>query len=260
MQARELISAPDHRRAWGIAFGSFTPVLATLMILAVLLSLGHWQQRRLAWKENLLARIAGRQIEPPIKIASAADVAALKQATDDYRRAHLIGSNWQQAVYWFTQIHNKPPGLAHEETVGYHMLLPFELADQSMVLLDAGFVPARLKGQYDLPIFTDPRVILHWPDKRSLFDAPDDPFENLFAVRDTTAIGRHWQVDLPIFIAERVDVGAGWPRGGQTRLRLRNRHFGYMLTWYGLAASLVFVSGLWHIRKWMTHRAKRPRQ
>ncbi len=33
----------------------------------------------------------------------------------------------------------------------------------------------------------------------------------------------------------------GWPRGGTTRLDIPNRHLEYVLTWYGLALTLVAV-------------------
>ena len=228
------------------------PALLTLIGVAALVALGAWQQERLAWKQDLLARIAERQTLPVIEIRGARDVAALSRDTHNYRRARLVGKNWQQAVYWFAQIHNRPKNLPRADAVGYHMLVPFELADDTLILLDVGFVPKWMFDAYiyDIPIFTDLQTVLRWPDKRTIFDARDDAFNNLFYVRDPAAIGRHWEIDLPDFIAERTDAGEAWPRGGQTRLTLTNRHFGYMLTWYGLAVVLVFMSGLWHIRVW----------
>ena len=39
-------------------------------MLAVLLGLGSWQVERLAWKEDLLARMAERRNAPPLTLAS----------------------------------------------------------------------------------------------------------------------------------------------------------------------------------------------
>jgi surfeit locus 1 family protein len=37
----------------------------------------------------------------------------------------------------------------------------------------------------------------------------------------------------------------GVPRPGRLTVKLRNDHFGYALTWFGLAAVLVGVFGFW---------------
>ena len=59
------------------------PLLATVVMLAGLLSLGFWQVERLAWKEDLLARIEQRVSAEPLVLASADDLTQL-------RRAHMI--------------------------------------------------------------------------------------------------------------------------------------------------------------------------
>jgi surfeit locus 1 family protein len=45
--------------------------------------------------------------------------------------------------------------------------------------------------------------------------------------------------------AEPSPVRGGWPRAGVTRLNLPNRHLEYAITWFGLAAALVVVTGLY---------------
>lgn len=226
------------------------PAFLTALMLAVLLALGFWQVDRLAWKQDLLARIEARQKDAPLKLSSAADMAALARGRDGYRRAEVQGRFAPQQGFWFTQIENRPPGLAAQDAAGYHILAPFILADGSAILVDRGFVPARMKdalaanpsGQQTLAL------VLRWPDRRGVFDNDDKPQENVFYVRDPSAIGTHWQFDFPPFIGEVAAPGAGWPRGGQTRLQIANNHLQYAGTWFGLAIVLVIVSGLWHIR------------
>ena len=41
----------------------------------------------------------------------------------------------------------------------------------------------------------------------------------------------------------------GWPIGGQSRTEPRNDHLAYAITWYGLAAALVVIYVLWHLRR-----------
>ena len=227
----------------------YFPAALTVVMLAVLLLLGSWQVERLAWKNDLLARIEARQSAQPL-LLNGAGLRQLTKDKDAYRRARLTGRFGHQTVFWFTQIENKPDGLASPDKVGYHALSPFFLADGTVVLIDRGFVPARLKDRLP-PVATNEQsldVVLRWPDKRGRFDNADKPQENLFYVRDPQAIGGHWQLAMPAVIGEVVATGSAWPRGGQTRLSMPNNHLQYAGTWFGLAIVLVIVSGLWHIR------------
>ena len=46
------------------------PAAATLIGLAVLVGLGVWQLKRLAWKEALIAAVEARALAPPVEIPS----------------------------------------------------------------------------------------------------------------------------------------------------------------------------------------------
>lgn len=230
------------------------PLALTAVMLAACLSLGSWQVQRLQWKEGLLAQIEARRNAAPLNIYRAEDVSRLTLATDNYRPAILHGRFGRGQVFWFTQIHNAPDGLPRQAHTGYHVLAPFILADGSAIMVDRGFVPAAMKDALaKTPPATDApaqqlAVILRWPDRRGRFDAADRPEQNLFYVRSPQALGDHWQLALPSPIGEAALAGNGWPRGGQTRMTLSNRHLEYAITWYGLAVVLVIVSGLWHMQ------------
>lgn len=235
----------------------FLPAILTIIMLSVLLMLGFWQVERLAWKEDLLARIAERQKAAPLTLSSQADLLALTKADDEYRRAILRGTYGRAQLFWFTQIEDKPQGLPRQDAAGYHVLVPFVLRDGTPLLLDRGFVPARLKDMPDANPDTpqDLAVILRWPDARGRFDNADKPSEGLVYVRDPQVIGGYWGLTLPAFLAEAALPGQHWPRGGQTRMNIANNHLQYAGTWFGLAIVLVIISGLWHIRFWKS-RAK----
>ena len=229
----------------------YFPAALTMLMLSVLLTLGTWQVERLAWKQDLLAVIDARRDAPPLTIKTQSDIAALRRDSHDFHKADLIGRFGPDVVFWFTQIENKPTGLDRHDKAGYHMLVPFILADGSAIMVDRGFIPARL---IDIPAPPPPAgeisfpVVLRWPDGRGTFDNADEPTRNLFYVRDPKAIGAHWQTDLPAMLGEAARANDSWPRGGQTRLSMPNNHLQYAVTWFGLAIVLVIVSGLWHIR------------
>ena len=230
---------------------SFFPAALTFVMLAVLLSLGGWQVERLAWKTDLLARMDARRDAPPLLISGQTDIAALTRDRHEFHPAQFTGRFGDDVVFWFTQIENKPSGLDRLDAAGYHMLVPFMLEDGSAILVDRGFIPARL---LDIPAPPPPQglqnllVILRWPDGRGAFDNADDAARDLFYVRDPKAIGAHWQLALPPMLGEAAFANESWPRGGQTRFSMPNNHLQYAVTWFGLAIVLVIVSGLWHIR------------
>ncbi|MEC8094974.1 MAG: SURF1 family protein, partial [Pseudomonadota bacterium] len=162
------------------------PLLATVVMLAGLLSLGFWQVERLAWKEDLLARIEQRLSAESLVLASADDIASLRREAHDYHPAVIDATRSGGSVLWFTQIENAPAGIAPADRVGYHVLTPVVLADGAHILLDEGFVPARLKDQIGdlqgkvqrLP------VVIRWPDARNIFAAENDLENGLAYVRD----------------------------------------------------------------------------
>jgi len=236
------------------------PLLATIVMLSGLLSLGFWQVERLAWKQDLLARIDARLAAEPLVLASAKDIDALRRDKHDYHPAVIDATRSGTSVFWFTQIENAPVNFAPADRVGYHVLTPIRLADGAHILLDEGFVPARLKDEFAnrRGRVQNLRVVIRWPDARDVFAAENDLERRLVYVRDAPQIGRHFGISMPAVIVEAAaapgDMQAGaataWPRGGQTRISLSNRHLEYAFTWFSLAAVLVIISGLWHMRGW----------
>lgn len=229
------------------------PALLTLVMLAVLLSLGSWQVNRLQWKLARIETISLRQNAAPLAVTNMADIAALQEPLHHYQAARLRGHFGPQQVFWYTQISRAPAGLPPQARRGYHVLSPFYLSDGAALMVDRGFIPEALKDTLSAPDMRaqEITVVLRWPDQRGIFDAPDQPADNLFYVRDPQAIGPHWQLSLPPVIGELTATPEGqWPYGGQTRMVLSNNHLQYAVTWYGLALVLVFISGLWHIRAW----------
>ncbi|MDB4106469.1 SURF1 family protein [bacterium] len=238
----------------------FLPAVLTLVMLVTLLGLGTWQVQRLAWKLGQIDKITARQNSPIQELNTAQDIAALREPLQHYQKTRLRGTFGPQQVFWYTQIHNPPAGLSPQYRRGFHVLSPFYLTDGSAIMIDRGFVPVALKDALANPPEGEQTlaVVLRWPDQRGVFDAEDAPFDDLFYVRDPKVIGQHWGVALPPVIGElAIDdspEATPWPRGGQTRLVLNNRHLQYAVTWYGLAVVLVFISGLWHIRAWKAHK------
>ncbi|RYH12648.1 MAG: SURF1 family protein, partial [Alphaproteobacteria bacterium] len=112
-------------------------IVAIMVALAILLSLGTWQLYRLQWKEALVTEIAVRQKAAP---ASLADVERmLADGTDiDYLPATVSGTfDHAKEQYFFATDDGK---------VGYHVYTPLALDDGRTVFVNRGFVPEDLKA------------------------------------------------------------------------------------------------------------------
>ena len=75
--------------------------------------------------------------------------------------------------------------------------------------------------------------------------------KNLFFVRDPAALSAAFGLDpartapFTLDLAARFTPASGLPQAGETRLAFENRHLGYAITWYGLAATCVGVFAAW---------------
>lgn len=226
-------------------------------MLSVLLGLGQWQLNRLAWKQDLLERISLSQAGSLTVLETAADLDNLTQAQNDYMRVSLRGA-WRVDLeqYWFAQVSQAPTDMAAQDKVGFHVITPLQLDDGSLVFVDRGFVPARLRLPDSRPqnLPTQITGILRWPDRRGYFDAADLPEDKIWYVRDPQAMAEVLGVSSYAFLVEQVTPQEGWPYAGQSRLSLSNRHLEYAVTWFGFALILVIISATWHIRQFRAAR------
>jgi surfeit locus 1 family protein len=226
----------------------------TALALALLVSLGNWQMRRLAWKEGLIAGIAERKDAPPVPV-SEVEWRARAGGDVEYTRVKAMGrlqNDKELHLYAFDE--GSGPG--------YHVITPLLQADGSVVLVNRGFVPQDLKdsarrqaGQ----LAGDVEIIglVRRPETQGAFVPDNDVGRNTWYWRDldgmaAAALAPNPPRTVPFFIDAAADPPnpGGWPKGGVTRLELPNRHLEYALTWYGLAAALVAVFAVFSAGRW----------
>lgn len=226
-----------------------------LVAMAVLLSLGHWQQRRLAWKENLLAEIHARTAAAPRPLDDA--ILQFNQTGDvDYVPVVVQGRFLHEHEMYFLA--------THKGQSGWYVYTPLLRDGEPAVLVNRGFVPydnknarTRPSGQIEGKITIKGLSRNPLPSKPSGLVPDNDLAGNVFYWKDLTAmwertgLGSRMSVS-PIFVdADDVANPGGLPIGGVTRIELPNNHLQYTLTWYGLAAALaaVLAAYLW---RWKT--------
>jgi len=132
--------------------------------------------------------------------------------------------------------------------VGYYVMTPLRLASGEAVIVNRGFVPDELKSQVDQGPRGEVKVVglMRASEARHWFTPADDLARGVVYLRDVEALAT--QMRLGPHAPFVIDAEAGpepLPEGGETRLTFVNNHLGYAFTWFGLAAALAGVFGVY---------------
>ena len=210
---------------------------ATAIALTILVALGIWQLRRLAWKEGLLAQIDAAEAAP----AQALDTATPPLFTKV--TAHGILAGAPTALYG-VDVQDGHLGAQLVERLDRGAAPPL-IVVLGWVATDAGRVasvsgPATVTGYVRLP------------ERPNWLSAADDPAGRRFYTLDPRKIGV--ALNAPdaapfILVALGKPGAAGQPVPATALPRPVNNHLNYALTWFGLAAALVAVFGAWVFRR-----------
>jgi len=212
------------------------PLLFGLIGTAILVSLGTWQVKRLAWKQDILAVIAADIQAAPVALPAAPDPAMHRylpvQATGETGAAEL-----------FVLVSRKQIG------AGYRVITPFQTGDR-IIMLDRGFIPTTQKTAPRPPETIAVTGNLHWPQDRTSSTPDNDVAANIWFARDVAQMAQVLGTD-PVLIIARSDTGQGvepLPVGIEG---IPNDHLHYAITWFLLAivwaGMTVFL--LWRIRQ-----------
>lgn len=226
------------------------PAVAAACAFALLIGLGTWQVQRLAWKEALIATVTARFAAPPTPLPSATEWARLDQAQDEFRRVAVSARflNDKEALVFTTGSTMR----AGDSGPGYWVFTPARF-EGGTVMVNRGFVPqgrqdpaTRRAGELTGPVQIV--GVLRWPERPGLFTPAADPAKNLWFARDPAAMAAAKGVGpvAPFYIEqEGPPAPGGLPQVGVLRPSFPNNHLGYAITWYGLAAVLVVIFGVW---------------
>ncbi|MBL8522938.1 MAG: SURF1 family protein [Betaproteobacteria bacterium] len=211
------------------------PSLAALVLVALTLYLGYWQQGRATEKRALQADFDSRREQLPVTIGSTTRAPKLH-----YRRAVAEGV-WHAEGQIF--VDNK----VEDGRVGYHVVAPLKLGDgNSYLLVNRGWV-SRTGSYPQTPEVALPtgRVIV-----RGTLSVPSSRFLELST---QTVANRVWQnltveryrattgLDvLPYVLLADEAEGPLKKVIEQPDARVE-KHVEYMLTWYSLAVTVVII-------------------
>ena len=226
--------------------------IATAIALAILIALGVWQVKRLAWKEDLLARVAALQAAPAVPLGPVLDRIA-RGADADYSRVEVDCPGLGAAP--FLEVYSVRHEQAGQRLVSACMATG---GGYGAILVDRGFLPDTVTARPPV----DPRGlapvhmvgVLRRPDRPSFVTPKNDVAGNRWYWRDLPAMARALNTSAPapvMLMAEtssNPELKALDPQ--PLPADIPNRHLEYAMTWFGLAAALacVYAASLW--KRW----------
>jgi surfeit locus 1 family protein len=214
--------------------------------LLVLIGLGAWQVQRMHEKEALLATIAERMGAPETPVG---DVLLLPVPDMEWRRVSAKGRflHDKEAYVYATEF---------DLGLGVHVLTPLVMDAGGTVLVDRGFVPLASKapetrepGQVEGDIVVSGIVRLE--GERNFFTPAADEDQRMWYSRDIGGIARTLGLMLSapiVIVADQPANPGGLPKFAGYRVDIPNNHLQYAFTWFGLAATLLGVYLVYHVR------------
>ena len=242
------MSAAARRRSAGFGLG-----LVMMAMVAVLVSLGVWQLQRGAEKRSLIAGLTERLAAEPITLPEPADWATFSPAGDEFRRVCF------SAIYEGpdAMVFCSGSGVRSDVGLGTWAFLHARLSNGRTLVVNTGFVQNTMqdRSQQDHAVKAlvtgQPLSMtgyLRFPEKTGALTPPSSRDKRLWFSRDTGAMAQAlgWGDVAPFYIdLEKPAPASGVPKPGPLDVHLKDDHIQYAITWFGLAAAVLFTFGFW---------------
>lgn len=204
--------------------------------LAILLNLGVWQVRRLAWKEALIARMEASLNAGPVSLA----LATAAGSDPDQAVVRVSGSFTGMPLRRMTALNGGP---------GWEIVQSFTTFEGAPLLVARGTAAENQSAAASPSPAEIVGILRRHASRRGFFDPDNDAAGNRWYWWDVPAMSlasggaaaRH--ADLVLHLLP----GSPGTEGlfvGQPRASLRNNHLGYAITWFGLAVVLLVMTAV----------------
>ena len=223
------------------------PSIVSAIVFLILLSFGTWQIKRLFWKEALIERYLLQSQSNPIK-----DQTQLKDNNvDEFKSIEIQGSFLHNNEIYIT-------GKTFEGNAGFHVITPFKLKNNTVILVNRGWVSEGYRDQEKRKFsLAEGQIlikgIIRYPQKKGYF-VPENDGKNgfWFTIKPNEIINflnltSNKVIKTYYIDALRQGEKLTLPIGVTGKPKLRNQHLSYAVTWYGLALSLLFVYFSYHM-------------
>ena len=224
------------------------PVLSmiTLVMLSILIWLGTWQYQRLQWKTDLLADVETAVSAPPYLSLIEVFNDLNSDRPVDFRRIQLHAEHVAFEI-------PKRVFTAENRDVSWRLFSPvtadgvivfggFEIIADGSEVQGKEPVKINIAGYVRRVRYDEKQHTQSSPDKNRWFGFNPMPDTHNWA----HAVNGSTEMRIYLDVVEGVDDAADLPI---KRPDIRNNHFDYMLTWYGLAIVLLIIYGVLHYKE-----------
>jgi cytochrome oxidase assembly protein ShyY1 len=213
------------------------PFVATVLVVALGVALGNWQERRAAYKTAIGERLTARGVAPPLVLGAAPPPAEELE----FRRVTVTG---EFVRGWPIFLDNRP----HRGSPGFYLVMPFKIAgsDRS-VLVARGWLPRDMAEHGKLPAYATPTgtvtiegVVTRSPGHVLQLGTPAPLKPN--AIVQNVEVSEVAQASglrlLPFFVEQggAGEQGERFVRDWPVPSLGIEKHQGYAFQWYALAA------------------------
>jgi len=195
------------------------PIVFGIVGIAILVSLGNWQVRRLAWKEGVLAAIDAKMSGPAQPVPDAPN-----RERDMYLHVVATGEMGAGEVHVLSSSPETGPG--------YRIIAPFTLESGRRILVDRGVVPEGQKASARVLENGQLEGNLLWMQEPPSY--PPDLGKNIWFNRDTEGLADVLGTEPVLLVMSHSALSTG-PLPVAVGVNIPNNHLGYAVTWYGFA-------------------------
>jgi surfeit locus 1 family protein len=219
-------------------------LLASAIGLAILISMGVWQVQRLAWKNALIAEIDKRMSEAPLSISQLAkhEHDVLEDGT--IVKLKMVGSFKPTQLRKITTLNGG---------VGFEILQGFVSTNGADILVSRGVVPEQtIVGTPEKPIEIV-GLVRHHNYNQGRFDPNNNAVANQWywwdvpAMYSSAGLAEISHTSTVLHLLPK-SPGTEGLYVGPPKADLRNNHLCYAITWFGLAAALLVMTGVFVMR------------
>lgn len=222
--------------------------LVTVICVAILISLGTWQYKRLQWKTALLAEVEAAVTAPPLTSLLDLEKAVAAKEPIDFRRIGLSAD-----------VESIPPPylvyLPRKDGIYWRAFSPLSESDQSLYGA-FGVVRDDKKDSYELSFLPQGKAQIAGYIRK---DHPMGRIEALVKSKASPKSNRYfkfnqtgdWDKEGTINTDIYIDIDAHISDASLLPIKrpeIRNNHFDYMLTWYSFALILIIIYVMMHYR------------
>ncbi|KAK9480892.1 SURF1 family-domain-containing protein, partial [Lipomyces japonicus] len=226
--------------------------MMSLMVLmpVISFSLCVWQIKRLKWKTDLVAEYENRLILPPLILPPRLNPEAA--ANLQYRKVMAKGKfRYDEEILVGPRM--------YEGEKGYAVITPFERENGTKILVNRGWIKESMADQSKRKLEAMPQGnvviegLIKLPAKKNYFTPENRPDKNEYYYVDVAEFARTTG-SQPVVIEELFNylndesyvsweliADTGEPIGRLPKIDLRNNHFQYIATWFGVGVASTIM-------------------